>query len=82
MAGLADLIGKEPVAELGIITMRVEDRVREIHLVELCVGDRVHEPPVIGLTGDVEDPARHRDGDPVTGKLTDERVHHFPGRFA
>jgi hypothetical protein len=35
----------------------------------------------VGLAGDLEDPARHRDGDPVTGKLTDERVHHFGGRF-
>ena len=40
------------------------------------------EPPVVGLAGELEDPARHRDGDPVGGQLADERVHHFPGRFA
>ena len=40
------------------------------------------EPAVVGLAGELKDPARHRDGDPVGGELTDERVHHFPGRFA
>ena len=75
MAGLADLIGEEPVAELGIVAVGVEDRVRQVRLVELGVGDRVGEPPVVGLASDPEDPARHRDGDPVAGELTDERVH-------
>ena len=32
--------------------------------------------------GKLENPARHRDGDPVVGQLADEREHHFPGRFA
>jgi hypothetical protein len=26
--------------------------------------------------------AVHRDGDPIDGERTDERVDHFPGRFA
>jgi hypothetical protein len=77
-----DLIGEEPIPELGIVAVRVEDRVRQVRLVELGVGDRAGQPPVVGLAGDHEDPARHRDGDPVGGELTDERVHHFPGRFA
>jgi hypothetical protein len=34
------------------------------------------------LTGDLENPARHRDGDTVAGKVADERVHHFPGSCA
>jgi hypothetical protein len=77
-----DLIGEEPIPELGIIAMRVEDRVREVGLLELGVGDRFFEPPVELLATQLEDPARHRDGDPVDGQLTDEREHHFPGRFA
>ncbi len=44
MAGVADLIGEEPVAELGIVTVRVEDRVREARVVELGVGDRTLDP--------------------------------------
>jgi hypothetical protein len=53
-----------------------------VRRVELEVADRGGTPPVVGLAGDVEDPARHRDGDPVVGELTDERVDQFPGRFA
>src|SRR3546814_2654222 len=49
---------------------------------ELAVTHRLFEPPVVGLAGNLEDPARHRDGAPVVGELSDERVHHFPGRFA
>src|SRR3546814_4714311 len=49
---------------------------------ELAVTHRLIDPPVVGLAGDLEDPARHRNGDPVVGELSDERVHHFPGRFA
>ena len=82
VAGLADLIGEEPVAELGVVPVSAEDRVGHMGRLELGVGDRAGEPPVVGLTGDPEDPARHRDGDPVLGKLADERVHHFPGSCA
>src|SRR4051794_32985381 len=53
----------------------------ELAFAAVVLGD-VGEPAVVGLAGDIEDPARHRDGDPVGGELTDERVHPFPGRFA
>jgi len=49
---------------------------------ELCGGDRVGQPPVVGLSCELEDPARDRDGDPVGGELVHERVEPFPGRFA
>ena len=62
--------------------MGVEDRVREPCFVELAVGEGLVEPAVVLLATEVEDPARHRDGDPVGGQLADEREHHFPGRFA
>ena len=62
--------------------MGVEDGVGQVGLVEFAGADRGGEPAVVGLAGELEDPARHRDGDPVDGELTDERVHHFPGRFA
>src|SRR5215207_7392483 len=82
VAGGTNLVGEEPIAELGIVLVGIEDGVRHIRLVELGCGDRVGAPPVVWLTSDLEDPARHRDGDRVIGKLADERVHHFPGRFA
>ncbi|MFC6009942.1 hypothetical protein [Nocardia lasii] len=62
--------------------MSIEQRVATIGLVEFGGGDRVSEPPIVRLARDFQDPARHRDGDPVSGQLTNERVHHFPGRFA
>ena len=62
--------------------MGLEDGVHEVCVVPLGVGDRVAQPAVVGLTGDLEYPVRHRDGDPVSGKFRDERVDHFPGRFA
>ncbi|WP_161628463.1 hypothetical protein [Rhodococcus ruber] len=50
-------------------TVGVEQGVRPVRLLELGVGDRVLEPSVVGLEGELEDPARHRDGDPVRGEL-------------
>ena len=46
-----------------------------VGLLQLGVGDRTLEPAVVGLTRDLEHPARHRNGDPVHGQLADERVH-------
>src|SRR5262245_6182336 len=63
-ACLADFVGQEPVAELGIIAMGVEDRVRQVGLVPLGAEAGVGEPPVLRQAGDLEDPARHRDGIP------------------
>ena len=82
MAGIANLVAQEPVSELGIVAMGVEDRVRQPRLVQLGISERLSKPPVVGLAGKVEDPTRHRDGNTVVGELSDERVHHFPGRFA
>lgn len=82
MAGVSGLIRQVPVAELGVVAMGVEQRVGQVRLGQVGVGDRGGEPAVLGLAGELEDPARHRDGDPVGGQLTDERVFHFPGRCA
>ena len=40
------------------------------------------EPPIVRLACKLQHPTRHRDGDPVGGELTHERVEPFPGRFA
>lgn len=82
LAGVAGLVEEEPVTELGVITMGVEQRVGPVGLFELGVGDRVGEPTIVGLASDLEHPALHRDGDSVSGEVTDERVAHFPGRCA
>ena len=72
----ADLVGQEPVAELGVVAMGVEDRVGEVRLLPLAGGDRLVEPPVVGGAGETEYPTRHHDRDPVDGELAHERVHH------
>jgi hypothetical protein len=38
------------------------------------VGDRVGQPAVVGLAGELEYPARLRHGNPVGGELLHERV--------
>lgn len=55
---------------------------RPICLDGFGAGDRGGEPPLAGLASELEDPTRHRDGDPVVGELFHEWVDPFPGRFA
>ncbi len=74
-AHLPRFVEQEPVADLGVIAVGVEQRILTGGRDKFGVGDRVREPAVVGLASDLEDPARHRDGDPVDGQLADERVH-------
>ena len=60
MAGIAGFVCEEPIAELWVITMRVEHRVCDMGLVELISGDRLFEPPVILLATQTKNPARCR----------------------
>jgi hypothetical protein len=60
----------------------VEQGVRAMGALELCGADRVGQPPVVRLSGELEHPTRHRHGDPVAGELVHERVEPLPGRFA
>ena len=75
-------ISVEPIAELGVVPVRVVDRVREVGLVELAVGNWCVEPAVVGLTSKTEYPTRHHDGDPVDGELGHGRVHQLFGSDA
>src|SRR5215217_1550020 len=61
--------------------MGVEQRVDPIGLGDLGIGHRVGPPPVVGLANELEYPARHRDGNPVSSELAYERVEPFPGRL-
>jgi hypothetical protein len=81
MAASAGFIGEEPVAELEIVAMGVEHDVRHVGLVEFDIGDRVGGPALVRLAREIEDPARQRGGNPISGQLADERAHHFSGRF-
>lgn len=44
VAGVADFIGEEPVSELRVVAVRVEDRLRQPRFGEITVGDRFVEP--------------------------------------
>src|SRR4051794_6751847 len=76
------LVGQEPVTELRVVAVGVEQGIRPVRHDQFGIGDRAGTLPVVGLPSDVEYPARHRDGDTVGGQLAHERVEPFPGRFA
>ena len=68
---------------VGYTTMRDStQRVGAIRLHPISVRDRLLQPSVVGLAGELENPARHRHGYPVSGELCHERVEPFPGRWA
>ena len=85
-AGVADLIGQEPVPELRVVAVGVEDRVRQMRLGPLRLGDRIGQPGVVVLTVELQNPTRHRDRHPDPGagrgELSHERVEPFPGNCA
>lgn len=72
---------QEPVAELRVVAVSIEQGVGSMCLEVLSVGDGVGQPAVVGLAGELEDPTRHRHGDTVGGELFHERVKSFPGRL-
>jgi hypothetical protein len=72
-----ELISDEPVAELGVVTVDVEDGVEQVRVVPVALRDRGGEPLVEPLGGEAQHPAGHRDGDAVVGEVTDQRVGHF-----
>ena len=82
-ASLGQLIGDEPIPERRIVDVNIDRGVDQLRLIPVPLRDRIGEPPVIGLLGELQDPARHRDGDAVGGEFTYERVEPFgPDRFA
>src|SRR5690625_3045413 len=82
LARILGFVGEVAVAELRVLPVGVEQGVGPVGLGQFGIGDRVLEPPVVGLTSYSKYPARHRDGDAVSGELAHERVPPFPGRFA
>jgi hypothetical protein len=75
------LVSQKAIPELGVVVVGVEEGVGQVGLFELTGRDRKCQPAVVVLADEFEHPTRHRDGDAVIGQLSDERVHHFGGRF-
>ncbi len=72
------LVEQEPVPELGIVTVCVGQRVDPVCLGRLDAGDRPGRPPVAGLAGQPQHPARHRHGHDK-GHQRRNLVHRLPG---
>lgn len=63
--------------------MRVEQGIGAVGRDQFDVGNRVRAPAVVGLAGDLEAPARHRDGIPsAANSRTSGYIIIFPGRLA
>ena len=65
LVGVSGLVGQQAVAELGVVLVGVEQRVRSVSPGRLSYGDRGCQSAVVGLAGELQHPARHRDGSPV-----------------
>lgn len=82
LACVAGFINEEPIPELRVVAVRIEQCVGSISGHDFGSSDGIAQPPIVGLTSKLEYPTRHRDGNPVDGELAYERVEPFPGRFA
>ncbi len=70
-------VSEVSVAERRIVVMCVVQRVDPIRAEHVGIPDRGVAPPIVGLASELQNPARHRDGDAVRGELRYERVRHF-----
>ena len=77
MAGVGELVGDEPVPESGVVAVNFERGVGRVGVDQVPLTDWVGLPRVVRLPGEPQQPAGHRDGDPVDGKVQDQRVRHF-----
>jgi hypothetical protein len=76
------LIGQEPVAERRVITVRVDQRIDDIRVLEITVADRLLAPGVERLGGEAEHPAGQPHRETLGGQVTDQRVRHFGSELA
>ncbi|MGC0367650.1 hypothetical protein ABH922_005702 [Rhodococcus sp. 27YEA15] len=53
---LSGFVDQESVPEFRVVAVGIKQRVGAIGLDAFGVGDRVREPAVVGLAGDLEDP--------------------------
>ena len=60
LACLVGLVDQEPVAELRVVAVGVEQGVGAVGLDQVGVGDRAEQPAVVGLACDLQYPTRHR----------------------
>jgi hypothetical protein len=77
VAGPLELVGDEPIPELGVVLVHVSDEVHQAGVVQVALTDRVGLPLVEGLRTEAEHPAGQPHGEPLGGQVTDQRELHF-----
>lgn len=75
---LGGLIGNEPVPEGRAVTVDVRRGVYQVRVVPIPPRDRAFPPLVEPLLGEAQHRASHRGGDPVGGKVKDQRWGYLP----
>lgn len=81
-AGDPGLVDQQAVAELRNSPVGVEQSIRALRLHQLTCGDRAGEPVGKGLAGELPNPSRHDDDNPVSSEHYHASVEPCPGRFA
>lgn len=70
-----------PVGAPGVL-MDLHDQPGQLPILELACGWRATDRLVVGRRCDLENPAGHRDGEPVHGQLLDQPDHCFGRTFS
>ena len=76
-AATGEFVGDEAVAEFRVVVVDVDRGVDQVRVVPVTLADRIGLPLVEGLLRKAEHPAGHRDWDVISGKVKDQREHHF-----
>ena len=71
----------DPVGRSGR-SMDLDDHIEQVGVLQVTVRGRSFGPLVVARRRDAQDPARHRDGEPVSGKLTNEPEPYFGSTFS
>lgn len=62
--------------------VNLDDHVEQVGILKITVRRWPFSPLVVARGRDTQDPARHRDGEPVSGKLTNEPEPYFGSTFS
>ena len=64
LTGVTGLVGEETMPKLRVILVGAKQCVRTMGLRDLTVGDGGRQPPIVGLASTLQNPTRHRHGNP------------------
>ena len=77
VAGPLELVGDEPIPELGVVFVHVTDDVDQVGVVQVPLADRMCLPLVERLGTEAEHPAGQPHREPLGGQVTDQRELHI-----